>query len=175
MSSPVAFLEINPETDTNPVKSALTCVQPIERSALKVLKNAKHELQDRKETLFGFEAEVEVKIDRFMAALVRRIKAIEELPLTYPKLAKKYSYFDVETALGWRNNTNGYPSLAIYGLTEGVCEFETYYVSTWNYGFKMNSPRLPERLKNCFNDINGRRVSKNPGMKLRRSSTFRGV
>ncbi len=107
----------------NPIKAALTCIQPIEDSNLSLLKQYLLRLDEEKNDLFACELETAGKIDYYRTILDRRINAIEGLSQKYNNLAQKYKLFDYQTALSFERE-DGLPSLAIHGLDSNICRFE---------------------------------------------------
>jgi len=155
------YFDVDEEQKKNPVRAALVCVQPLKSDALSQLKNFERRLGDQKRSLSDYETTIGNKIDSFMKILGRRIHAVETLPSKYPKLAKKYGYFDYKTALSWRD-TKGYPRLAIYGPNSNACRFRAED-DGWNdlqSTSELEIPHLPKSLRKCFSDVTKRLLKK---------------
>lgn len=181
----IDFIDVETMKNANPVGAALGCVQPLRSSELSELNRVTEQLEDQKKKLFACEADVGGQIDCFANIIARRRDAILILQSEYPDLSIKYPFFDLETALKWRNQ-DGYPSLAIYSLTSNVCKFVgkqkivSYNPMRTRCTVKMRSPKLPKAIKNYFADFikKIRKMTKKVGFmsnKVTISSQFRGM
>ncbi len=177
MNNLVEYLDIDKAQKENPVRAALACIQPLELTLLSQLKNLERRLEDYKGNLSDYEAEVAKKIDSFMEIIGRRIHAVEVLPSKYPNLAKRYGYFDYQTALSWRDK-KGFPRLAIYGPESGICCFKAKDDGwSWHAKSKMEAPRLPKSLRRCFQDVTKllRKKADNKDRTIKLASRFTGL